>query len=173
MPQNEEGPASRSQASSVPLRRGNQKPQFIKVHALWWVHAFCRGGNRGLARSGKVVLRVTEGGREILNVGSKFALIPQRWNRREWLVGPSWENSPSSSIQSFLPEGAAGAPPAWWSSETHSCTAAVLKAAGPCSTRGSEGPSQAWGLFTQRRVFCLWPPQKGRISAAKPNLIEK
>lgn len=44
---------------------------------------------------------------------------------------------------------------------------------GPGSILGPEGRSQARGPFMQRRVFCSWPPQKGRISTAKPNLIEK
>ena len=91
------------------------------------------------------------------------------WQRNHWVFG----GSPSSHIQSSPSEGAAGTLQDMWVSEPHSLTFAVLRAAGPGSPPGSEGQSQAWGPFTQRSIFCPWPLQKGRISEAKPNLIEK
>lgn len=167
----------RARKTRCPSHRGHRLPsraETRKLDVLSRVH----GAGHGVG--GRHNIYLTDEGREVMGEFRAQDHTQRKRNpkRREQIPSNSRAVEPQRIVGPFL----AASPPTFnlflqkeqlelfWPRGVPRHIPLLL---GPGSILGPEGQSQARGPFTRRRVFCPWPPQKGRISEAKPNLIEK
>lgn len=178
MLQNEEGLVSRSQTSSITLQCGNQEPQFIKLGTLCWVIIMGHIVIFSILQKRKLRLREVREGSAQGHTGRKRNSKCREQIRSDPRAAASWRTisgafagtAPPPTFSLFFQKEQLGL--LWPGSFLRHIPSLFLFSKLQAHVLHAS-PGQAWGLFTQRGVFCPWPRQKGRISEAKPNLIEK